>query len=145
MASLILRQLHLRERVEDRFPSSSLDSETNQPEVRQLGEDYPSLPDEYFSFQLTVGCGTMGKGQFQIYGSVQEPEEVFGWCPAMLPRTALLVGDDYAGTYVGYLNRAFIEYDSKRDSLRTINEFGITEYMEAWLDKRTAEEENDDM
>ena len=135
---MIRRQLHLRERIEYAFPSSSLDSETNQPEVRQLGEDYPSLPDEYLSFQLTVGCGTIGQSKYQLYGSAQEPDEVFEH-PSGTPDAALLVGDDCSGNYIGYSESRLFIYDS---TLGTSQWFagGITDYMETWLAGQEPEE-----
>jgi len=130
---MILRQLHLRDAIDDAFPSSQLDSEANHPEVRQLGEDYPSLPQEYLSFLLTVGCGTVGKAQFQIYGSVQEPPEVLDQKYPNIPPSTLFVGDDFSGTYVGYVDGCFCTFRESNAEFSRLPDTTITEFMEQWL------------
>jgi hypothetical protein len=138
---MILRQLHLREHIEDAYPKSSLDAETSHAEVREMAEAYPLLPDEYLSFLLTVGCGTIGETEFQIYGSAQEPEEIFDERPIELPPSALLVGDNFSGEYIGYGGEGFFVWPEVSESKSCPAPSGITEYLEWWLSDKMAGQE----
>ncbi|MEM7478293.1 MAG: hypothetical protein AAF483_25170 [Planctomycetota bacterium] len=72
--------------------------------IAALSRDYPQLPAEYFDLLRLVGHGAFADCTYAIYSGPVHPADIYGDDRAAALDRIDLIGDDFCGYCLGYLD-----------------------------------------
>jgi hypothetical protein len=83
------------------FPASLFEP-VSEPELTAIRTRFPGIPEHYLEFLRHVGCGSLGDGNFLLYGGPCEPGELFDAHTAAGLDGVVFLGDNFAGWLIGF-------------------------------------------
>lgn len=96
-------------------------------EVDSIRQEYPTLPESYFTYLLDHGSGQTPSGR-TIYGGPIPPQDIY---PSFEGEQIVLLGDDFQGYCLGFdqFRRQFGEIDPRGDWQPFTEPFHFPDYV----------------
>ena len=92
---MIMSTQSLLKKIYDKYPNSNLVQFTN-VEVKEFESKFGIIPEHYKEFLRVIGHGTIGDGNYALYGFM-DIDEVYDSLTATGLNDVVLIGDDFSG------------------------------------------------
>jgi hypothetical protein len=100
MPDMKQRLERIRATILQRLPESRLEP-LSAVEINAFKSRLPDIPSHLASFFEVIGCGTIGRSRYKLYGLIS-PRGIFDDQTASTLPGVVLIGDDFAGRHEAY-------------------------------------------